>query len=242
MLGDITIAGGEQGKGRSFQGSMLAYITCSAVTFGVGELRPIWACIATDAGSAKPMLANLRLGRPAAFGGKVLRFLPKLRYRFDQQQAPEGALFSIYLPDFFQFDASADDDSLTFVVLVEKQRVQDFAWDKKSAVAWLRKLRRVLPDDVLDLVPFFAAYLDRRCKLPLPASLNFQAQLLAGLLDYGGAIASIDGGFEQGRYCRASGMADLGLHRPIYFQMGHESFSEFCAEEVGLYVRTGGVL
>lgn len=234
MLGPITIVGGEQGKGRAFEGAMLAYVTCTAVHFNVGELRPAWAVIATDGGSAKPVLANIRLGRALQFGGKVVKFLARTGYRYDQQVHPEGALFTIYVPQLFAFDAAVD-DMVQFVVLVEKARVQAFDWPRAAVQAWLTKVRREMPDDAFALVPFFAAYLDRRCKIPLPSSLKFQAQLLAGLMIENGAFLS--GTLNQ---CKAEGLDTLGLHRALYVSAKHDTFKEFCMEEVQRYVRNGG--
>lgn len=215
---------------------MLAYITCSAVHFNVGELRPVWAVVVTDGGSAKPFLANMKLGRPMQFEGKVMKFLGRSGFRFDQQVHPEGALFTAYMPQLFAFDAAVD-DVLQFVVLVESARVRAFDWPRAQVKAWLTKVQRELPDEAFDLVPFFAAYLDRRCKVPLPASLSFQAQLLSSMLRENGAFLA--GTLNQ---CDAPGVEKLGLHRPIYMNAKHEAFAEFCVEEVQRYVKNGGQL
>lgn len=241
----VTVISGDKGKGRSFQGVLLGYITAPQVVTGGswGEHRPIWGLFAASPGEAKPFGANLRLGRKAGVGNgsKTMQFMAKLGYRLDMQTSEHGAVLCLYLPELFTVDPGmVNPDGVLFCLLVERAGALAASWDRAAVQAHLQRLGRALDEDRLLLVPYFASYLNRYSRLPLPRDMRFYAQLLAVLAREGGAGWP---GYGTGASeIQSEGLDSLGILPPLLVNAKHEPLADVCAVEVERFVRAGGSL
>ncbi len=213
MAREIVIAPEKEGqKGRSFSALYLAGIRADALWQGgqaeTENLRPVWCLIATTEAEVRPFMANLRLGRKAAFmpaagGGYVskrdaqakLELLKSARYRIELQRTAHGTAALAFLPDLFALDPGmVDPAGIKFCMLLEQAEVDRQAeeWSVTGAMDHLRRIKfhRFAGEQdrirqLLPLAPCFAAYLDRRTRCPLLKDPRFYAQLLVRCLDIG---------------------------------------------------------
>lgn len=262
---EFVIAPETEGKGRSFGGYLAAYIAADGLWAG-GEantenLRPVWAVVMSSEAEIRPLVANLRMGKKAVFGngerprygrrggGEKLEFLKSAKFSALQQRSAHGVAMTLYLHDLFTLDPGmVDPEGVKFVLALPAADVARQVWDREAARKHVERMTgRALPaglDPLVDLAPYFAAYLERRSRYPWPSDTRFYLQLLYTCLDLG--LASLDA--EEPSYGRdrvwgnhathgldTHGLEKLGFTPAIAFKASHEDIMKVLGEAVSVY-------
>ncbi len=215
MTRELVIAPEKEGqKGRAFSALYMASVQADSLWSGgqatTDNLRPVWLLVATTDDQVRPFMANLRLGRKAAFVsdrsamikrdvGRV-ELLKSARYRVETQRTPHGTAALAFLPELFALDPGmVDPEGLSFCMLLAQKDVDEQVkgWDVDGAMAHLGRIKfhrlasqREQIARLLPLAPSFAAYVDRRTRCPLIKDTRFYAQLMVRCLDLGFASLS----------------------------------------------------
>jgi hypothetical protein len=243
---DYVIQPKDEGKGRSFSATCVAFATADSLWESGGKtIRPVWAMFATSDAELKPFMANLKLGRKAEKASNAhqrrggdeerLEFLKSAGYQITWQRAEEGSIATIFHPDLFRLDPGMVDPSgIKFVLIVPTDLSDAQQLDVESAVKHVHPMFPTLDVAFLSsLVPtacLFAAFLDRRTRCPLVADTRFYLQLLVASLDRG--FASLPG--RNARYNNTD--RDWGLHSGHGFnlEIGGQSYARQGIETIGL--------
>ncbi len=262
---EIVIAPEKEGqKGRSFAALYMAGIKADALWSGgqatTEHLRPVWCLVATSEAEIRPFVANLRLGRKAAFLGTRSAMIPRdvgrlellksVRYRIEMQRTAYGTAALAFLPELFALDPGmVDPAGLKFVMLLSQADVAQQAgeWDVEAAMAHLGRIKfhrlakeRERIRQVLPLAPCFAAYVDRRTRCPLLKDTRFYAQLLVRCLDVGFASLTKPAGYSHYRDAewgvntrldfQTEGVEELGYAPALAFHASHEDFERLLGD------------
>jgi hypothetical protein len=255
------VEGKGNGKGRSFSGYLAAHITADGMWYG-GEAttdnqRPVWAVVVASEAESRPLVANLRMGKKAVFVPQNtysrsrkdrMEFLKSSKFSGLTQRFPDGVATTLYLHDLFTLDPGmVEPDGIKFILALGRDEVTRQVWDREGALAhmaaWLKAPLPKHAEAVLDLAPYFAAYLDRRSRAPWPADTRFYAMLLYTCLARG--LASLDGdtsGYHNtpwGVHARfrltTEGLDTLGFMPAVAFSASHEDFAALLAEIITSY-------
>lgn len=234
----VVIQPKEDGKGRSFSATLVAYVTADRLWGGAAtsdNMRPVYLAFAGTDTELRPFVANLRLGRKAECGYKgreKYEVLKSAGFQCSWQRTPVGSLVTLFAPDLFCLDPGmVDPKGVTFCIL--------------PARGWLRPADAPVPAcvpeehraDVLGLAALFIAYLDRRTRCPLIPDPRFYVQVLAAALDEGFASFSKSTTWER-QWGRNDSTfleidtADVGLAPGLTFCSSHEQLETFLAEQV----------
>lgn len=261
------IAPAQEGKGRTFRAMCLATIEADSLWQGGGadDRRPVWSMFIGSENELRPFAVNLQLGRKAQFVSNThsskrdhrIELLKSARFALSFQREAEGSIATAYLPDLFRLDPGmVDPTGARFVLAPTAAWVASQKVDPKPLVEHALRLPyadKIEPELLPTLAPMaylFAAYLDRRTRLPLLADGRFYLQLLLACLDQGCASfadkASDRGyngyaydrrawGYNRGLRFFAEGVEDVGLAPPIAFGADHKAFGELLAEQVAVF-------
>lgn len=272
------IAPTQEGKGRTFRAMCLATIEADALWPGgvSDDRRPVWSMFAGSENELRPFATNLQLGRKAqaVTNGYSKRdkdrieLLKSARYALSYQREAEGSIATAYLPDLFRLDPGMVDPSGARFVLaptkvwLEAQTV-DVEMLTRHVTALAERGLRAPAENEAEVLPLlapmaylFAAYLDRRTRLPLLSDGRFYLQLLLACLDqkcasfaYKAGDRGYNGyayGYENWGYSKnlrfyAEGLDEVGVTPPIAFAADHDAFGELLAEQVAVFFSlTGG--
>lgn len=221
-------------KGRSFSAELVACIQSDASSNG--WVRPNWAVFASSVEAIRPFAYNVRTGREAFRPGEngMLNFPTKDdRFEMQFQQVDGGAMVTIFSQSLYRHDLPARPKLVEFVVLLSQKQVQEFTWPREQVQEHLKRIERRLDDRALDLLPWFAARVDKGSKWPMPRDLRFYAQLMAGLIRNNNVkISETSGAF------RAEGLERLGLAPALRVAVSQENLGEICAEQAKIYFKT----
>lgn len=157
MQGTLTIQS-ETGKGRTFSGTILAYATADGLWDGGHSkgLRPVYLELACSEQEAKPLLANLQIGRKAKVTGgdftskgEKLELLKSAGYVIPPpQRVRAGVVITAYLAPLFIFDPGVSDaGSVAFVLLPDLKQLEREAarFDGKAIMRHVRKSLELAP-------------------------------------------------------------------------------------------------
>jgi hypothetical protein len=249
-------------KGHAFTFELAAYIEAKTILGrGASEtIRPVFMVAAMSEAKASAVRANLIMGR--RFGvlnnhnkwGTRFEMMRSQPYVWEAQRAEGGYLLTAYVAQPFLPDPGfVDHDRLTFVMLPQLSWVARMAEKlgpiaMGKACAYVSKVlppkRRyddvdVEPESVVAMAPLFAAYLDRRTRVPLVPDLRFQLQMLVHMLRIRAAVRPDDTSRSE---LRSQGLEPLGFGEPVMVDTTHKVFEEFAAEESARFLKaTGGV-
>ncbi len=132
---ELVVRSGEQGKGRSFRGVLLAYATAPVWDKHVQEsvaVRPVLLVVGCQAQEAAPVAANLRAGHPATVtgdglpsGGVTLECLKSARYAWTQRRVAGGVTVTGRLPGVTALDpgVAEPDEPVRFLVAPPRSRL-----------------------------------------------------------------------------------------------------------------------
>lgn len=267
----MIIAPETEGKGRSFTAFLVATVTADHLWEGgmtsTDVERPVWALVASSEAEIRPFMANLRMGKKAIFGngersyrrgkGEKIEFLKSAKYSVFQQRTPYGVAQTLYLHDLFTLDPGmVDPEGLKFVMMVPAEEAVAAPWDRQAAIAHVAKVNKLdleavqgPPAKVVDLAPYFAAFVDRRTRQPLVCDTRFYFQLMVACLEKG--LASLPsagtshwGSREWGANMtsfQVDGLGGLGYATPLAFKASHEDFEAIMAEEATKFFAATGV-
>ena len=194
----------EEGKGRTFRGVLMGYITANrlweAGETSTDKIRPVYISFACSEGESHPFVANLQMGRCMIVDkgrhGDKIELLRSVGYDFLYQRM-EGGVVAVqaYLPELVRLDPGmVDPDSIKFVMAPTLEWLRESSIptiDRQKAaqhVASLWRTRIPQGQELLDLVPsaaLFCAYLDRRTNCPMIQDLRFQLQVFLAALNDG---------------------------------------------------------
>lgn len=137
----LVIRTGKSEKGRSFQGTLLAYADADALwTLGGANTevhRPVWFVAACSEQEAGPFQANLRLGNMAEVPngnrgtgrnskGDRFELCRSARYQYAVQRLPAGTVIQAFLPELFAIDPGmVDPEAVRFVMVPAKTWLGD---------------------------------------------------------------------------------------------------------------------
>lgn len=273
------IAPVQEGKGRTFRAMCLATIEADMLWPGgvSDDTRPVWAMFAGSENELRPFATNLQLGRKAQVVSEGyssrrdkerIELLKSARYTLSFQREAEGSIATAYLADLFRLDPGmVDPEGVRFVLAPTKAWLGAQSVDvevlTQHVTAMADRGFRAPAENEGEVMPLlapmaylFAAYLDRRTRLPLVADGRFYLQLLLACLDTGCASfadKTSDRAYNGMAYDRrawgfnrtlrffAEGLDNIGMAPPIAFNSGHDAFGELLAEQVAVFFKmTGG--
>lgn len=204
-------------KGSAFSAHLLASLEAGALweagRTDSGSRRPVLAVLGGSEQELRPFVANLRVGRKAAFlddktnygrqRGETLEFLKSAGYHLAFQRSPHGLLCTAFLPALFRDAGLVDPWGASFVVLPPATYLAAHGLSadavKRAADAGMARdarQERLDPDlrlattseEYRALVPLAclaATELDRRVRMPLPPDPAFAVCLLLALAERG---------------------------------------------------------
>ncbi len=249
----LTIAPEQGKKGRSFSGYLVASIEADYLwdqNASNTPHRPIWAQVIAGEMEIRPLVANLRLGRVAniatigdrSYSKKPdrLEFMKSVAYTQLTQRVPEkGVSVTLFQRPLFELDPGmVDPAGIAFCMLLSQAEVDAQVWDRAPVYSFLEGLklgREALTEEqatfLVPLCPYFAAFLDRRTRLPFPLDPRFYALLMVRTL---GAerMCLISGlrDFNERSYTSSFGLRELGYTYPVIFKADHGVFAKLLAD------------
>lgn len=253
---ELIIQPATEGKGRSFRGTMVAYVVAPNLWEGGSSdnVRPVWAMFAGTENELRPFVANLRTGRKAEILGngrtKVkVEMLKSAGFQCAWQRNEHGAVATVFEPDIFRLDPGmVDPKGITFCILPDVQWASEVKQDPEVAQYIVKFFPKAPGDFIVDLMrlaPLFIAYLDRRTRCPLIPDPRFYAQVLCGALECG--IATFPGevdkyyshwdkpwGFHNNGFNQYN-VSSVGIGLGIAMNTDHTTFESFLSEQVQLY-------
>lgn len=258
---DLVIEPATEGKGRSFKATLLSYVTSNRLVPAGNSIRPAWMMLAASENELRPFLANLRTGRKAKVatnygrGGDSFEVLKSSGYQSFVQKTEAGAVATLYLPDLFRADPGmVDPEQIAFCVLPSSKFLVPNPEGEAHILRYLEAVGLNLdslnqysellnPTYLATLATAVAAFLDRRTRCPLIPDKRFFAQILVAALHERHASLSMrsdyaydrDWGRGGGHY-REVDTDTVGLSPGVMFHSGHETFEEFLAEQVKLFL------
>lgn len=261
---DVRILPAVEGKGRSFNATMLASVEADLLWPGGltsnDNIRPVWAMFAGSDQELRAFVANLQMGRKATFArtgyrrGKEerLEFLKSAGYQTIWQREEEGSIVTVFLPELFQMDPGmVDPIGIKFVLLPTRE------WHSRQVVDVIPLTRHAArcgyeftPEEVAELGPIaflFSSYVDRRTRCPLVADGRFYLQLMLACLKH--ELASFAGpadyyhqrdlafGVHPRKQYFESHTQSVGLLPGIALHADHETFEGLLAREVASFFK-----
>lgn len=207
---DLTIETKKGSKGRSFSAYMLGWIDAprffEAGTNGKNT-RPVWLSVLASEGESRPFCRNLQLGKVAASRVEKFELLKTAGYQVRHQRVPEGVISTFFLPDLFVINPGmVDPDQIKFIMLPDPHWLEQQS-DPEGALALL-----------------FLAYLDRRCRFPMPPDVGFAQKLLHACLEEGLAHQNEDRYYPPPQY--REHFPHLDLPGGVAFLSSHDRFGE----------------
>lgn len=146
----------ENGKGRSFTASLLAYIRADKLWPNLDHdetIRPAWMMFAASDYEATPFKENLSTGRKAVLLGSshgknkptMFECLRSAGYLFVPQRHPEGTVWQAFIPDLFRIDTGlVDPKGVTFILSPERaSRSWEAACAPRDIEAAVDHIRRI---------------------------------------------------------------------------------------------------
>lgn len=227
---DLVILPAKEGKGRSFQATLLAYVTADSLWEGgqsnTETTRPVWMMLGGTENELRPFVANLQLGRKAELlssgyrknkGSDKFEVLKSVGYQTAWQRTPVGSAVTIFLPDLFRLDPGmVDPKGVEFCILPAKSwlegiTVEEDARNYAQAIIRTYDKETLVSKDLdleylLKIAPLFIGYLDRRTRCPLVPDQRFYIQVLLGFLNLGLASWSTDDSYYRRNWGRHRGM------------------------------------
>lgn len=259
---ELVIAPKQEGKGRSFCATLVAYVTADNLWAGGATstevTRPVWAMFAGTDNELRPFMANLQLGRKAeAFRGGYSRkagdkfeILKSSGFQTAWQRTPLGSVAVVYAPDLFRLDPGmVDPKGVEFCIMPAEATLAGMKIDPKAA-EHLASLELAIPKErhawLLQMAPLFIAYLDRRTRCPLIPDPRFYVQVLAYALHWGLATWSLDADSYYSSYNLPFGchkrhgfkeyrVKDVGHADGLAFEASHDELEKFLADQVKVY-------
>lgn len=187
-------------KGRSFSAELLACAQADALWEGGGTttdtIRPVWMVLAGSELELRAFMANLMTGKVAivdnrdraydALRGNKYEILRSAGYAHHTVKLGGGAVTTLYLPDLVCIDPGmVDPDYIRFIVIPAMAWVTAQSFDLIEARAIVERLAGMSWDitdtdlhNTLAEGVLFLAYLDRRCRYPIPFSPALGAWLM----------------------------------------------------------------
>ncbi len=222
---------GGPGKTRRFAVRLLGHATANRLwdcpTSG-SVRRPVWVAYFGTEGESGPFTANFRASRKAATRNEVLQIPKKAPFRWTTHRVPGGVITVAYLPELFHLEpASPFAEEARFV----------FAPPRWWLEAQAADLAPDFGDDALDAAraALFAAYLDRRTRLPLVRDPRFHLQLYRAALD--GDWVHKPGRNPDHAVLTSDGLTACGLDDPIAVRVGPEALARFLTEQTSTFHR-----
>ncbi len=168
-----------EAKSRAFSARLLGYLTADALWDGgcsSSPRRPVWLSYFGTEQETRAVTANLRSGRTAEAGNLSFELPRKSGYRWLSQPLAGGVVMTAYLPALFDLEPVTP-----FVEEVRFVLAPPRWWLDGQAAA----LAADFGEDARDVAraALFAAYLDRRTRLPILADLRFQLRLYRAALE-----------------------------------------------------------
>lgn len=180
---DVTLQKGthqRSRKTRRFSAYLLGAVTADHLWDlggGGGDVhRPVWIALATSVGETKPVISNLRAGRPAKSGNWDRFEVPRSSaHRWITHDVPAGQVTVAYLPELFHLQLPEPfTDDLRFILAPNR------SWIEQQAALLASDFGTAAEDAARGAL--FAAYLDRRTSLPLLRDLRFHLQVYRAAL------------------------------------------------------------
>ena len=226
--------GAAAAKGREFGATALAHVEADSLwELGSGKTRrPVWLSYAATRSAALAFSANLRGGAraaPASSAGRVEDCfeIPKSSgHRWATQDINGVTVTTAFLPSLFAVEPPLPPCDVSFIFMPPH-------WWVSSQAEKLRAIFGSQAEDVARAA-LFAAYLDRRTRLPILQDLTFQSRLLE-------AAKKEDWVHRPGvtRWDRSvlyqEGVEELGLDLPLACRVSHAELEAFLAREVRRY-------
>lgn len=176
------INSGKKGKGRSFEASLLYYITApSLMDGGDKEDRPLVVSFAASTQAARAVEANLRRGRvastyPWGLGHRHderFRLPTTAYYAWTSQALPDGGVIrTAYVPSWVHVDPGAHDERWVGFVMVPARWWVDAQLGNPALARHPESERREVVVGSL-----FAAFVARRVPVPILREPSFHAHL-----------------------------------------------------------------
>lgn len=245
---EISIEQEEEGKGRTFSGTVLSYISSDShwESGGSDRLRPSFLVVATTEAQIRPLVANLRMGKKATISGDnhthwdgKLEILKTSKMSVFYQRVSNAATATFVAPEIYDSNPGmVDPREINFILYPRSSLVQKIPWDRNRAKAILLLLTKSteIPDwflPLIDLAPLFAVYLDSRTRCPL---INDPAFFL--VLMYSCIRRGIAGTWTKSRYRVDTGEISsvygyahpqMDLASPLAFKSDHAAFEAILA-------------
>jgi hypothetical protein len=219
-------------KSRAFSVQLLGYLLADSLWESKrtgGALQPVWvAYLGTDQ-ECRAFTANFRAGRAADAGSDRFQLPKKAPHRWVVQRVPDASITVGYLPELFHLDpAGPVGEQVAFVFAPPR--------------AWIDEQAALLEADFGDEAPevaraaLFAAYLDRRTRLPLVHDLRFHLQLFRAALEADWLSEPAASAYSGGVLV-ADGAAACGLDRPIACSVAQDELAEFLVVQTSHFHR-----
>lgn len=248
-------------KGRVFSAELLAHAEADSLweNGGTGDgHRPIWMVIAATEQEMRSFLANFLAGRPAVMGNShrksasdKIEVLRSSGFAYHSRRLGGGMVTTIYLPDLFRLDPGmVDTAGVKFVVLPPKawvvaqkfditqarERLLSLANLDLATIAQNEALSGILDDDQLHVLlaegSLLLAYLDRRCRYPIPFDPIFGAWLLITSQVHR-LMSRPDGRYGSRRdMYRIEGAENVNVLPGFAFGASHEALGQLLSTEV----------
>jgi hypothetical protein len=245
---EISIEQEEEGKGRTFSGTVLSYISSDShwESGGSDRLRPSFLVVATTEAQIRPLVANLRMGKKATISGDnhthrdgKLEILKTSKMSVFYQRVSNAATATFVAPEIYDSNPGMVDPSgIKFILFPRRSLVQEIPWNRNRAKAILLSLtkRTEIPEwflPLIDLAPLFAVYLDSRTRCPLINDPAFFLVLMYSCIQGGlaGTWAKSRYRVKNGEISSVYGYAhpQMDLSPPLAFKSDHAAFEAVLA-------------
>lgn len=242
-------------KGRSFSANLLAHAHANTLwengTSGDCH-RPVWMVVGGTEQEMKAFNANLLTGKKAEISsdhgyrqrGEKFEILKSAGYMHHSCKIGGGMVTTFYLPDLLRLDPGmVDPAGVKFVVIPALAWVSAQRFDLAAARLRLQSLgaEGKVTDEALHVAlaegSLLLAYLDRRCRFPIPFSPVFGAWLLQAM-ETARALFRTSHQYDRGRY-RIDGESHVNALPGYAVQATHEQLGEILSAEVRRWHGTG---
>lgn len=245
-------------KGRSFSAEVLAYAEADPLWENGGSSdskRPVWVVFGGTEQGMRAFMANVLLGRRAeakdAYNRKTsdrFELLKSAGYQHHSRKVGGGVVTSVYLPDLVRLDPGmVDPAGVRFVVIPAKSWVAAQRFDLAAARARLLDLGAAAGDVERDEVlhdnlaegALLLAYLDRRCRFPVPFDPVFGAWLAGAMARESALIRPTHHGYRQ--VYRITGAEKVNALDGFAVTTSHERLGSILSDEIRRWHAAGGL-